>query len=341
VSSDGENALLETIPAQNTLRANPSTAAQEAASTCSEVTLADLGITSPPVQKTAGAKCPVTVIVPTLNEAKNLPRCLEALQWADEIVVVDSNSKDETQRISLEYGARVLNFKWNRKWPKKRNWVLEKAELKHPWILIVDADEVIVPELAAEVAEAVKSDLHAGYYINRRFMFLNKWIRHCGYYPSWNLRLLKRGRGEYERLTLADDTGSGDNEVHEHVVVQGTVGRLKSDMLHYAFPDIATFVEKHNRYSNWEALTQFQGTGASHAAVSTNEDLSFRRKLKLFSRRLPFRPSIRFLWHYIFRLGILDGYAGLLFCRLLMMYEFLSVAKYYELKVKARLSKGA
>ena len=156
-------------------------------------------------------RVPVTVIIPTLNEAKNLPRCLEAVAWADEVVVVDSNSKDGTQQIANAYGAKVLNFTWNNQWPKKRNWVLRHAALKHEWVLIVDADEVAVPDLEAEVAEIVRSETSkVGYYINRRFIFLGRWIRHCGYYPSWNLRLLKRGHGEYEQLTTGGETGSGD-----------------------------------------------------------------------------------------------------------------------------------
>src|SRR3954465_10786263 len=162
-------------------------------------------------------------------------------------------------------------------------------------------------------------------------MFLRTWIRHCGYYPSWNLRLIKRGFGEYEKITDVGQTGTGDNEVHEHVVANGPVGYLKHDMLHYAFPDIHTFVEKHNRYSNWEAIVQMSGSGKRLEVVG-NARLTRNRRLKKFSRWLPFRPTIRFLYAYIWRLGFLDGRPGYFFCRLLAMYEFLSVAKYFELK---------
>lgn len=188
-----------------------------------------------------------------------------------------------------------------------------------------------MPELAAEVAEAIKSEQYVGYYINRRFMLLDKWIKHCGYYPSWNLRLIKRGHGEYEKLTDIGDTRSGDNEVHEHVVANGPVGYLKSDMLHYAFPDVSTFIEKHNRYSSWEAAVQYR-LARKDTHISQNEDLSRRRWLKKISRRLPFRPTLRFIYAYILQLGFLDGIAGYYFCRLLATYELLSVIKYYELK---------
>jgi glycosyltransferase involved in cell wall biosynthesis len=280
----------------------------------------------------AGAKVPVSVIIPTLNETKNLPSCLEHLKWAAEVVVVDSGSTDDTQKIAAAHGATVINFKWNGQWPKKKNWALRDAPLSHEWVLIVDADEWITPELADEIRLAIRSNHYVGYYVNRKFIFLGGWIKHCGYYPSWNLRLIKRGFGEYEQLTGVGDTGSGDNEVHEHVVAKGPVGYLRSDMLHFAFPTIHTFVEKHNRYSNWEAAVQYRGVGTPSAAVVSNVELSRRRRLKNLSRYLPFRPTLRFLYSYVWRGGFLDGWPGYVFCRLLAMYEYLSVAKYHELQ---------
>lgn len=277
-------------------------------------------------------KVPVSVMIPTLNEAKNLPRCLDHLLWADDVVLIDSNSTDGTQEIARAYGARVVNFQWNGYWPKKRNWALREAPLKYDWILMVDADEWIVPELAREVAEAIKSNEHVGFWVNRRFIFMGQWLKHCGYYPSWNLRLLKRGYGEFEQLTEVGDTGSGDNEVHEHVVPKGPTAYLKHDMLHLAFPTIAVFMEKHNRYSNWEAAVQLRGKHKLHTGIEANETLHGRRRLKNLSRKLPFRPLLRFLYSYIWQRGFLDGTAGFIFCRLLAIYEFLSVAKYKELR---------
>jgi glycosyltransferase involved in cell wall biosynthesis len=276
-------------------------------------------------------KVPVTVLIPTLNEAKNLPRCLDHLTWADEVLVVDSGSTDQTEEIARQYGAKVIQFRWNGQWPKKRNWALRSAEMKHQWILMVDADEWIIPELAQEIATAIHDDRYIGYWINRKFMFMGRWLRHCGYYPSWNLRLIKRGYGEFEKLTDVGDTGSGDNEVHEHVVPKGPVAYLKHDMLHFAFPSISSFVEKHNRYSNWEAAVQFKHA-AEHQKVIGNVHLSRRRWLKNLSRRLPFRPTLRFLYSYIWQRGFLDGRPGYIFCHLLVMYEFLSIAKYHEMR---------
>ena len=277
---------------------------------------------------------PVSVVIPTLNEAGNLRRCLDHLTWADEVVVVDSGSKDDTVAIAREYGAKVVDFRWNGRWPKKKNWALRHAPLANDWVLIVDADEWITPELAAEIGRRVAAPgANVGFYVNRRFIFMGRWIRHCGYYPSWNLRLLKRGHGEYERLTDVGNTGSGDNEVHEHVVPRGgSADYLDHDMLHFAFPNIHTFMEKHNRYSNWEAIVQYQGEAEGKEGGEIGGALARRRRLKNLSRRLPFRPALRFLYSYVYKLGFLDGRAGLVFCRLLAIYEYLSVAKHLELK---------
>lgn len=280
--------------------------------------------------RVATDKVPISIVIPAKNEANNLPRCLDHLRWADEVVIVDSCSNDATREIAAGYGAKVIDFAWNGEWPKKRNWTLRHADLRHPWVLFVDADEWIVPELAAEVADAIVHPTNVGYYINRRFIFMGQWLKHCGYYPSWNLRLIKRGCGEYERLTSFNDTGSGDNEVHEHLIPTGPVAYLKHDMLHFAFPDIATFIEKHNRYSSWEAAVETAGQ-AKHDTVVGNVTLSRRRRLKRLSRHLPFRPLLRFCYSYFLRFGLLDGRAGFTFCRLLAIYEFLSVAKKYEL----------
>ncbi len=276
-------------------------------------------------------KIKVSVMIPTLNEESNMPRCLDHLAWADEVVVVDSGSTDRTVEIAHAYGARVVQFEWNGQWPKKKNWALRHVDFRNDWVLIVDADEWIMPDLASEIAQSIERQPdHAGFYVNRRFIFMGRWIKHCGYYPSWNLRLIKRGRGEYEQLTGVGNTGSGDNEVHEHVVPKGQVGYLDNDMLHFAFPTIHTFMEKHNRYSNWEAAVQFRRADADNAAIGS--ELSKRRRLKNFSRKLPFRSALRFLYSYVWKGGFLDGQPGYVFCRLLAIYEYLSVAKYTELK---------
>lgn len=213
---------------------------------------------------------------------------------------------------------------------QKKNWALENLPFRNDWIFILDADEVLPPEAQEEFARVIANAGEiAGYWINRRFMFMGRWLRHA-YYPNWNLRLFRHSLGQYEKLTDAN-THSGDNEVHEHVIVRGATGRLRCEMDHYAFPSIEVFVEKHNRYSNWEARVAADGRLAASTAQIGNASVEQRRKLKLLAQRLPCRPLLRFLYIYIWQKGFLDGREGYYFARLHAFYEFLSTAKTFEL----------
>ncbi len=275
-------------------------------------------------------KTPVSVMVPVKNEEKNLGPCLQHLQWADEIWVVDSQSTDGTAQVAASLGARVVQFHFSGSFPKKKNWALQNLAFGNEWVLIVDADEWIPPELADEIHEAVtgRKD-YDGYYLNRRFFFMGRWIRHCGYYPSYNLRLLKHRLGRYEAFPSSQ---AGDNEVHEHVLLQGRAGFLTQDMLHHAYPDIFTWVEKHNRYSNWEAEVEekFQEKASGHSGWA--EPLRWKRRLKRLYLRLPLRFVLRFFCAYLWKSGFRDGKAGFIFCTLLSFYDFLSWAKSWERK---------
>lgn len=278
-------------------------------------------------------RVPVSVLVPVRNEEKNLPECLRHLQWASEVFVVDSASTDATARIAEAAGARVVQFSWNGSWPKKKNWALANLPFANDWVLIVDADEWITDELAREVGAVVQDPGgRIGFFVNRRLIFMGRWIRHCGYYPSWNLRLVRRGHAAYERVSDREPEQTGDNEVHEHLLADGPVAHLKSDMLHFAYPTISSFVEKHNRYSTWEAHVELHGRGSALRPRLMGSALERRRFWRQVSRRLPFRPWLRFLYGYVFRLGFLDGRPGLVLCRLLAFYEFLSAAKAEELR---------
>ena len=276
---------------------------------------------------------PVSILVPIKNEAANLERCLRSVAWADEIFVVDSQSTDGSVELAEKLGARVVQFHFDGTWPKKKNWALENLPFRHDWVFILDADEVLPPgteeEFRGIVTGTAGDPETTGYWINRRFMFMDRWLRHA-YYPNWNLRLFRHRLGRYEKLTDAD-TRSGDNEVHEHVIVRGKTGHLRSEMDHHAFPSVETFVEKHNRYSNWEARValdrylQRSGRGLQSGRVGA------RRALKEFSARLPCRPLLRFLYVYVWQRAFLDGKEGYYFARLHGFYEFLSVAKTHEL----------
>ncbi len=278
-------------------------------------------------------KVPVSVLVPIKNEAANLARCLASVAWADEVFVVDSGSTDGSVELAERLGARVVQFRFNGTWPKKKNWALENLPFTHEWVFILDADEVLPPGAEEEFRTVINAPDADGYWINRRFMFMGRWLAHA-YYPNWNLRLFHHRLGRYEKLTDAD-TKSGDNEVHEHVIVQGRTGHLKSEMDHYAFPSVETFVEKHNRYSNWEARVALDRYLHASGRGLQSDRVGARRRLKEFSARLPLRPLLRFLYVYVWQRAFLDGLEGYYFARLHGFYEFLSVAKTFEMKKEA------
>jgi|SRR5215469_2180002 len=274
---------------------------------------------------------PVTVVIPTINEALNLERCLKSISWVSEIYVVDSASTDGTCRIAEAYGAKVVQFRYSGGWPKKKNWALANLRFANEWVLLLDADEVLPECGRKEIAAAVQAPGEiAGYWINRRFMFLGKWLKHA-YYPNWNLRLFKHAQGRFERL-VAGETNSGDVEIHEHVVVNGLTRRLKTELEHYAFPSVECFIDKHNRYSNWEAQYQLEMNEPNPTVRLQDKRVSLRRRLRRLSRKLPMRPALRFLYVFILQRGFLDGIEGYYFARLHACYEWMSVIKTYERK---------
>ncbi len=274
------------------------------------------------------ARSPVSVLMPVRNEEQNLRRSLPALTWADEIFVVDSQSSDRTVEVAESFGAKVVQFHLmtaGMEYAEKKNWALRNLGFRNEWLLIVDADEVITPELAAEIQDAVERDGVDGYYINRRFMFMGRWIKHCGYYPSWNLRLVKHGLAGCETVA-----------VHEHVILNGKTGKLKNAMLHFAYPDLETWVEKHNRYSTLEARSILTGCGLDKKLTVRPQSpgLEMKRLLRRLSRIMPCRPTLRFVYHYILRCGFLDGREGLILCRLMGWYEYISKIKEMEMRRK-------
>jgi glycosyltransferase involved in cell wall biosynthesis len=281
-------------------------------------------------------KLPVSVLIPALNEEFNLPACLESVSRADEVFVVDSQSSDRSIEISEQYSANVVQFQFNGRSPKKKNWSLENLPFRNDWVLIVDCDERITPELWDEIAQAIENPEFQGYYLNRKVFFLGKWIRFGGKYPDWNLRLFRHQVGRYENLSTEGMQNTGDNEVHEHVILQGKVGYLKEDMLHIDFRDIYQWLARHNRYSNWEAQVYYnilngKGDGGTIEANLFGNAVERKRFLKKIWVHLPFKPLLRFVLFYFLRLGFLDGKAGYTYGRLLSQYEFNIGVKLLEL----------
>ena len=271
---------------------------------------------------------PVSLLVPCKNEEANIEQCLRSVDWIEDAYVVDSQSSDRTIEIAEGLGAQVIQFEYQGGWPKKKNWALENLPFEHEWVLILDADERLPPEAEDEVRKIVENpdEPNAGYWINRRYFFMGKPLRHA-YFPNWNLRLFKHKLGRYEKITQSE-TASGDHEIHEHVEVSGNTGKLKAIMDHHAFPTIESFVEKHNRYSNWEAVVE--NLSRDEPSHLQHKGVRGKRLLRRIFRRLPFRPALRFLYVYLWQKGFLDGWPGYVFARLHGQYEFLSVVKARE-----------
>lgn len=282
-------------------------------------------------------KIPVSVLIPAKNEEANLPACLASVARADEVFVVDSQSQDRTIEICEGLGANVVQFHFNGHWPKKKNWALDNLPFRNSWVLIVDCDERITPELWDEIAVAIEDPNYSGYYLNRRVFFLGAWLSHGGRYPDWNLRLLLHQKGRYENLKTSDTPNTGDNEVHEHVILDGKAGYLKYDMLHEDFRDIFHWLERHNRYSNWEARVYYnllagQDDQGTIGAKLFGDAVQRKRFLKRIWVRLPFKPLVRFILVYILQLGFLDGRAGFIYACLMSQYEYQIAVKLYELR---------
>lgn len=276
----------------------------------------------------------VSVIVPVRNEAKNLPRCLQALKNVGEVYVIDSQSTDDTVEIARFHGARVVQFHYQGGWPKKRQWAMNTLSFAHDWILLLDADEVLTPELAEEIRGAIQNPAVDGYSVLLRTWFLGRVLRH-GDVGLWKLSLFRPGKGHYECRLKNQDASMADMEVHEHVVVEGATGKLRNPLIHHNVESLSRYVQKHDEYSNWESRVLLQAGQDKELPPSLLGTQAQRRrwlKRKLFA--LPGSPVLLFLYRYVLRLGFLDGVPGLIYCGFQATQMFHTKAKLYELKSK-------
>jgi glycosyltransferase involved in cell wall biosynthesis len=270
----------------------------------------------------------ISVVILTHNEETNIGRCLESVSWSDDILVVDSFSKDRTVEISKRQGARVIQRAFD-DFSAQRNFATEQGNLKHEWVLHLDADELVTPELRAELSASVFGDKDA-YRVSSKLIFCGKFLRHAGLYPWYQVRFGRRQALRFKQV------GHGQRETLE----PHRVGTLKASLLHFNFSKgLPDWIERHNRYSTAEAQQNVYGYPNDDVPIldllSSATDRR-RRAAKIFFRRLPCRAAIRFIYMYVFRGGILDGTAGFTYCRLLAWYEWLIVLKEREIRAHAR-----
>jgi len=246
------------------------------------------------------AKLSITII--TLNEESNIRRTLESVRWADEIIVLDSGSTDRTVSICREYTDKVFSQQWLG-FSGQKNAAIDKAT--GDWVLSLDADEPVESALAGEIRTIIaSSNACDGYLIPRKTFFLGKWIRHGGWYPDYNLRLFRKGKGRFE-----------ERKVHEAIRVDGPVDHTRNAILHYAYPDLASYLSTINKYSSL-AVDVMAEKGVSPVRTTW--------------LNIVFRPVFTFCLKYFFRLGFLDGKHGLILNIFHSYYVFAKYAKAWE-----------
>jgi len=244
----------------------------------------------------------VSVAIITVNEEANIRRTLESVRWADEIVIIDSGSTDRTCDIAREFGAKVFIEKW-KGFAGQKNSAIEKCT--SDFVLSLDADEEVTPELAAEIRSELNEKPSVGYFINRRNMFLGRWIRHGGYYPDPKLRLFARGAARCATRPVHEDI--------EMIQSDKAVGRLRGDLIHHSYPTLSEYIEHMNRYSS---------LGADVAVEKGHRGFSIIN--------IVLRPKATFLYNYFLRLGFLDGREGLLLHLYHAVYVSWKYAKAWE-----------
>jgi glycosyltransferase involved in cell wall biosynthesis len=251
---------------------------------------------------------PLSVVIIAKDEQKNIRRCLQSVSWADEIVLVDSESEDSTVDIAREFGARVFSRPWNGYGTAKREAVSKAAG---DWVLSIDADEVVSRELRDEIKDILESEAaFAGYFVSRKTMFLGRWIKHCGWYPDFVLRLFRKSQGNFN-----------DAVVHEKVVISGEVAYLKNELLHYSYPSLEEYFRK---------FTWYTSLGADEAV---------RKGVKAGWFDIAVKPVLSFLSHYLVRQGFRDGLEGFMISVLSALAVMVKYAKVREINRTGKTSR--
>ena len=267
----------------------------------------------------------LTIAIPVLNEERNLPGCFNAIgeNFVKKIVVIDSGSSDSTKSIALSYGAEIIDFKWDGKFPKKRNWFLRNHTPQTKWVLFLDADEYLTSEFKEALSKALDKDDKDGYWLNYTIFFLGKKLK--GGYPLHKLALFKVGAGEYEKID-EDQWSKLDMEIHEHPVLEGRIGKIKSKIDHQDFRGASHYINKHNEYAAWESsrFIKFAQTPEITSKFTWKQKLKYRLMKSVLISPMFFFGSFFLLG------GFRDGARGFAFAILKMSYFTLIYCKIKE-----------
>jgi glycosyltransferase involved in cell wall biosynthesis len=243
---------------------------------------------------------PLSVTIITLNEEKRLAKCLNSVAFADEIIVIDSGSTDQTVSIAQKQGAKVISQAWLGYGPQK-HFAVQKAQ--YDWVLCLDADEQVSPELAQQIQTVLKNPQHHAYQSPRINFFMGRWLHHGEGYPDWSLRLFHRQHARWS-----------EDSVHESVITQKTIGKLPGHLLHESQDTLAHYLEKQNRYTSLQAQ-QMQQAGKQPSII-----------------KMILSPLVRFIKFYFLRRGFLDGVPGLVHVLIGCYNSFIKMAKFIDLR---------
>ena len=269
------------------------------------------------------ARVPVSVMIFTLDEEVHLPSCLDALAWCDDVIVVDSFSSDATEAIARARGARFIQRRFDG-FGTQRNWAIEHGAPAHEWILVLDADERVTPELTREMATVLAEPLDGvgAFRLRRRFYMWGRWLRYSSLYPNWVVRLVHRDRVRY--------VNRGHAETQE---VTGEVRELRHDLIDENLKGIDEWFGRQSRYARKEAeheLAEERRVRFRWSDLLSSDPLVRRAALKRLSWRVPGRPLLYFLYAYVVRRGFLDGRDGLMFCFMKAVYQSMIVIRKYD-----------
>lgn len=280
----------------------------------------------------SSASAGISVMIFTLNEQIHLPSCLKALAWCDDVIVVDSFSTDSTQKICAEHGVRFFQNPFTG-FGNQRNWALDNTQPRHGWILILDADERVTPELVLEMRAIAERDPEAmaAYQLRRRFYMWGRWLRYSSLYPSWVVRFIRLGRVRY--------INRGHAETQE---VQGNIGNLQNDLIDENLKGIDEWFDRQNRYASKEAEFELlqEKNGLRFSELFSSTPLISRAALKRLAGKMPARGLVYFCYSYFVRLGFLDGKSGFVFCCMKAWYQSQIAMKKFDAKNKVEASKS-